>query len=124
MPRSFVRDMLLDVPAKDFDVATCATPDQVQAVFTRTEKAVGHSGVPHLDTYGAFTTWLMQQHNFTPQQIARVCALHPANFVREFLPANFTRASLKTKCAWSPFEGITFPGRVTHTILCGEVYAL
>ena len=40
-----VRDMLLDVPAKDFDVATSATPDQVQAIFTRTENVGAHFGV-------------------------------------------------------------------------------
>lgn len=44
------------------------------APHTLEEKAVGASGVPLLDTYGAFTTWLMQEHRFTPQQIARVCA--------------------------------------------------
>ena len=38
------------------------------------EKGKGTSGVPHLDTYGAFTTWLMAEHGFTAQQIARVCA--------------------------------------------------
>lgn len=112
------------------------------------EKQKGTSGVPHLDTYGAFTTWLMSEHGFTPQQIARVCAYNPGGFVREYLPKDLgsgfgriearytgsltildpkkpylvTREALQTKCGWSPFEGITFPGRVRHTIVRGRVY--
>ncbi len=118
------------------------------APHTLEEKAVGASGVPLLDTYGAFATWLMQEHNFTPQQIARVCAWNPGQFVREFLPQNFgegygriapgfvgsltvidpaapynvTRKSVRTKCAWSPFESFTFPGSVRFTVLQGNVH--
>lgn len=117
------------------------------APHTLEEKLVGHSGVPHLDTYGAFTTWLMAEHGFTPQEIARVCAWLPGQFVREFLPGTFgqgfghiapgyaasltildmkrpyavTRESVKTKCGWSPFEGFTFPGSVRATVLRGRV---
>jgi dihydroorotase len=29
---------------------------------------------------------------------------------------------MKTKCAWSPFEGFTFPGRVRATVVLGKVY--
>ena len=112
------------------------------------EKQKGTSGVPHLDTYGAFTTWLMTEHGFTPQQIARVCAYNPGNFVREYLPDGFgagfgrvesgysgsltildlqkpfkvKRENLRTKCGWSPFEGVTFPGTVRHTVVSGRVY--
>ncbi len=118
------------------------------APHTLEEKAVGASGVPLLDTYGAFATWLMQEHGFTPEQIARVCAYNPGRFVREFLPSEFgqgygriepgytgsltvidphapyvvTRESVRTKCAWSPFEGYTFPGSVRYTVLRGTVH--
>jgi poly(A) polymerase len=37
-----VRDMLLNRPAKDFDIATSATPDEVEALFERTH-ALGKS---------------------------------------------------------------------------------
>ena len=37
------------------------------------EKRKGTSGVPHLDTYGAFTTWLMAEHGFTRSRL-RECA--------------------------------------------------
>jgi dihydroorotase len=118
------------------------------APHTGEEKQEGVSGVPHLDTYGAFTTWLMKEHGFTPKEIARVCAANPGRFVREYLPKSYglgfgrvgngyagsltivdlhtpyavTRESLKTKCAWSPFEGYTFPGSVRHTVVRGRVY--
>ena len=118
------------------------------APHTLEEKAIGASGVPLLDTYGAFATWLIREHGFTPQDIARVCAWNPGLFVREFLPAGFgegygriapgymgsltildpakpyavTRESVKTRCAWSPFEGFTFPGSVRYTVLRGKVH--
>ena len=117
------------------------------APHTLAEKATGVSGVPHLDTYGAFTTWLMKEHGFTAQEIARVCAWNPGEWVREFLPTGFgkgygrieqgyvgsltivqpdapyvvRRETMKTKCAWSPFEGFTLPGRVRYTVLRGKV---
>ena len=118
------------------------------APHTLDEKAVGASGVPLLDTYGAFAAWLMREHGFTAEQIARVCAWNPGRFVREFLPAGFgegfgriapgyvgsltvldletpypvTRESVRTKCAWSPFEGYTLPGSVRCTVLRGAVF--
>ena len=118
------------------------------APHTLDEKAVGASGVPLLDTYGAFAAWLMREHNFMPQDIARVCAYNPGRFVREFLPAGFgegyghiapgymgsltildqtrpfrvTRESVRTKCAWSPFEGYTLPASVRFTVLRGVVH--
>jgi dihydroorotase len=113
------------------------------------EKGKGTSGVPHLDTYGAFTTWLMAEHGFTTQEIARVCAANPGRFVQPYLPEGYgkgfgrvqegylgsltildlktpytvTRESLKTKCGWSPFEGVSFPGGVRYTVVRGRVYS-
>lgn len=115
------------------------------APHTPEEKAVGASGVPLLDTYGAFTTWLMRDHAYLPQDIARICAYKPGCFVREFLPEGFgqgygliapgyvgsltildtktpyhvTRESIRSKCGWSPFEGMTLPGSVRYTVLRG-----
>ncbi len=118
------------------------------APHTLEEKLQGVSGVPHLDTYGAFATWLMAEHEFSAQDVARICAYHPGKFVNEFLPQGFgkgygviepgyvgsltilnpkapfvvRREDMKTKCGWSPFEGYTMPGRVTYTVLQGKVY--
>ncbi len=116
------------------------------APHTREEKLAGISGVPHLDTYGAFTTWLMAEHGFKPQDIARVCSYNPGRFVNQFLPkgpcfgeirkgyaGSFTvislhnptkvsSRSLKTRCGWSPFENLEFPGNVAATIVFGKIY--
>jgi poly(A) polymerase len=40
-----VRDLLLGVEAKDFDVATSATPEEVMGAFARTEAVGAHFGV-------------------------------------------------------------------------------
>jgi len=118
------------------------------APHTLEEKVKGASGVPHLDTLGAFATWLMAEQGFSTQDIARVFSYHPGIFVREFLPTGFgmgygaiesgyvgsltildlekpyavTRESVKTKCGWSPFEGYTLPGSVRYTVLRGKIY--
>lgn len=114
------------------------------APHTKEEKLKGTSGVPHLDTYGAFATWLIKKHNFTPQDIARVCAYNPGQFINDFTEIKFGQIkegyagsiavvdtnsptiikteNLKTKCGWSPFENTTFPGRVSYTIIKGRVY--
>ena len=83
-----------------------------------------------------------------PQQIARVCAHNPGEWVREFLPSGFgkgygriepgyvgsltivepdapyvvRRETIQTKCGWSPFEGVKLPGRVRYTVLRGTVH--
>ena len=118
------------------------------APHTLDEKIAGASGVPHLDTLGAFATWLMAEQEFSPTDIARVFAHNPGQFVREFLPQSLgkgfgliapgyvgsltvldpkrpylvTRDSVKTKCGWSPFEGYTLPGSVRCTVIRGKSY--
>lgn len=47
------------------------------------------SGAPWLDVYGLVCTWLMQQHKFTAQDIARVAAYHPGMFVNSHLKRQF-----------------------------------
>jgi dihydroorotase len=113
------------------------------APHTLEEKAKGISGMPHLDTYGAFTTWLMKEHGFTDADIARVASRNPGIFLNEFMNEKYGEIApgfvgslaiismkektieskdVKTKCGWSPFEGVTFPGSVTMTINRGVVY--
>lgn len=113
------------------------------APHTKKEKEEGMSGMPHLDTYGLFTTWLMKEHGFLPQDIARICAYNPGRFVNQFIPEKYGKIEegyvgsftiidpskpvivqgkdLRTKCSWSPFEGIEFPGQVIYTIHKGRI---
>ncbi|MDR3643356.1 MAG: amidohydrolase family protein [Candidatus Doudnabacteria bacterium] len=114
------------------------------APHTIGEKENGMSGIPQLDTFGSFASWLMAEHGFTAQEIARVCAYNPGKFMNNFMPIKFgeiktgfagcltvlnmdrpviiSKTTLKTKCGWSPFEGFEFSGSVAATIIRGKVY--
>lgn len=113
------------------------------APHTLEEKAKGISGQPHLDTYGPFVTWLIQSQGFTPEQVAAFCCENPGRFVNPYQaplklgrieagytasltvlnlqrPTTIERSQLKTKCGWSPFEGVTFPGSVEALWIAGQ----
>jgi dihydroorotase len=47
------------------------------------------SGAPWLDTYAIVCAWLMREHHFKAQDIARVAAYNPGQFVNRFLGAQF-----------------------------------
>ncbi|OGI65315.1 amidohydrolase [Candidatus Nomurabacteria bacterium RIFCSPLOWO2_01_FULL_39_18] len=116
------------------------------APHTGEEKLKGTSGTPQLDTYGYFTTWLMKEHNFTPEAIAKVCSYNPGKFFNQFTKNRYGKVEggyagsltiidlrksttikkemLKTKCGWSPFEGVTFPGSVVMTIIKGKRFPI
>jgi dihydroorotase len=111
------------------------------APHTLAEKERGVSGQPHLDTYGPFVTWLLVEQGFTPERIAAICSANPGAFVNAYQkekwgrllpgyvgsltvldlkkPTTVRRADLKTKCGWSPFEGVTFPGSVAAVFVRG-----
>ncbi|MBS0260495.1 MAG: amidohydrolase family protein [Planctomycetes bacterium] len=114
------------------------------APHTLEEKARGISGQPHLDTYGAFVTWLILKQGFHPEQVARFCAENPGRFVNPYTaprkfgqiapgyaaaftvlnlkqPTTIRREDLFTKCGWSPFEGVTFPGSVEAVFVDGRL---
>jgi len=106
------------------------------------EKLHGHSGMPQLDTYGPFVAWLLVEQKFKPERIAELCCANPGAFVAPYQsekfgrllpgyvgsftvldrakPTTIRREDLKTKCGWSPFEGMTFPGSVTAMWVRGE----
>ena len=119
------------------------------APHTLEEKARGISGQPHLDTYGAFVTWLIVSQGFRPEQVAAFCSENPGRFVNRYSglqgreprkfgriepgyvasltvlnlarPVTIRREELRTKCGWSPFEGVTFPGSVEAVFLDGKL---
>ncbi len=110
------------------------------APHLRQEKAEGLAGVPGLDDYGHLVSWLIRAHGFDPLLLALVCASNPASFfgmhdrgeisvgkkgdltVLDVKSPERVRAEdLMTKCGWSPYEGIEFPGRVKVTVKGGRV---
>ena len=113
------------------------------APHTMADKEKGASGMPYLDTFGSFTTWLLDR-GMTPQRLAEVAAYNPGRIFSRFrddrygeikegyvgsftvinpnAPTTVTRSMLRTKCGWSPFEGQTFPGRVEATIVRGNYH--
>ncbi len=118
------------------------------APHTLDDKAGGSPGMPHLDTVGAFVSWLMQDCGFSPVRIAEVFAGAPGEIIHPYLEwpqgrievgsaANFSvldlsgttevegshikgRGPLETRCGWSPFDGIRFPGAVKRTVVRGR----
>ncbi len=118
-------------------IATDHAPHSIE------EKIKGTSGTPQLDTYGSVASWLMKEHNFSPEDILRICSYNPGKFFNQFSGSKYgevkegfagsltildmqkeskvTKENLKTKCGWSPFEGVVFPGSVTATIIKGRI---
>ena len=116
------------------------------APHTLAEKSRGISGQPQLDTYGGFVTWLMAKQGFRPEQVAVFCSVNPGRFVNPYAaprkygriepgyvasltilnmarPLTICRENLLTKCGWSPFEGVTFPGSVEAVFIDGSLVA-
>ena len=112
------------------------------APHTVAEKEQGVSGQPHLDTYGPFVTWLLAEQGFTPERVAAICSANPGAFVNPYRrekwgrllpgyvgsltvldlrrPTTVRREDLRTKCGWSPFEGVRFPGSVAAVFVRGR----
>jgi dihydroorotase len=118
------------------------------APHTLDDKRSGSPGMPHLDTLGPFTGWLMSQCGFRAERIAEILSAAPAILFRQDLDlahgaietgyaASFTlldttgstlvegdqikwRGPLGTLCGWSPFEGIRLPARVAGTVVRGK----
>lgn len=112
------------------------------APHTLAEKEKGVSGQPHLDTFGPFVTWLLVEQGFTPERIAAICSANPGAFVNPYTrekfgrllpgyagsltvldlrrPTTVRREDLRTRCGWSPFEGMTFPGSVAAVFIRGQ----
>ena len=79
------RELLLDAfLAGDIDfLATDHAPHSLK------EKKQGISGLPGLDTYGAFVTWAICKQGACPKLMAKMCSENPGRFVNRFL-SSFT----------------------------------
>ncbi len=119
------------------------------APHTNQDKLGGAPGMPHLDTYGAFAAWLINRQRISPEKIADLFSRAPASLMKNYLhkgygdlkignPANITgldlngrtvvmgsmirdRGPLRTKCGWSPFDGIELPGLVSLVLIRGQL---
>lgn len=99
----------------------------------------GACGVPGLDNYGNMVSWLIGSQGFAPETIAAVCAGNQARFfgledrgsitvgkradltvVDLKAPEKASSRLIRSKCGWTPYEGVDFPGRVRWTIFEGR----
>jgi dihydroorotase len=107
------------------------------------EKERGISGIPHLDTFGPFLFWLRGEE-VSWSTICRAAAEAPGRALSRFsshphgrleegfvgsltilnaeLPITIRRQRLRTRAAWSPFEGMTFSGSVAYTVVRGKLF--
>jgi len=110
------------------------------APHTLTEKQnEGACGVPGLDNYGNLVSWLIRRHGFALETIAAVSAGNQARFfgledrgsiavgkradfavVDLKAPEKASSRAIRSKCGWTPYEGVEFPGRVRWTIFGGK----
>jgi dihydroorotase len=96
------------------------------------------SGMPELDTYSAFVTKLIGEFRFPFSDILKITSQNAAasfglgkRVIEKGEPATMTlldmrpetvqKRTLRTKCGWSPYEGMEFPGRCKATIVGGNI---
>jgi dihydroorotase len=115
------------------------------APHTLGEKGAGDfwdapSGVPSVEHYGGFAALLLAR-GMEPKNLARATSYNAAEFyklegkgrIEEGFLADLTVLNTQrhvrvgppyqTKCGWSPYEGMEFPGGVSYTIRRGRVIA-
>jgi len=59
--------------------------------YYATCKENGMSGAPWLDVYGLVCAWLLNEHKFRPQDVARVASYMPGKFVNPHLKRQFSK---------------------------------
>ena len=110
------------------------------APHTIEENAAGVSGVPLLDTFGAYLCRLADEGIPWPVLVERASTT-PAKIFSNFIDGHFgdlqpgsvasltvldlrqpwsiERKDVRSRAGWSPFEGTTFPGQVIETVIRG-----
>jgi dihydroorotase len=96
------------------------------------------SGLPGLDNYSNFISALHEHFHIPLDDLANLTSWNASRMfgvkggeIKEGNPANLTlldmksetieRSGLKTKCGWSPYESMHFPGRTKATVINGKV---
>ncbi|MBN2330783.1 MAG: dihydroorotase family protein [Candidatus Aenigmarchaeota archaeon] len=99
------------------------------------------SGLPELDTFSNFIAALGRHYGVPWDDVLKLTSLNavkafglPSREIKPGNAANMTlidmnpetieREDLKTNCGWSPYEGMTFPGRCRAVIIDGEPLVL
>jgi dihydroorotase len=71
------------------EIASLIRQNDQHGLFVQTCVENNTSGAPWLDTYALVCCWLMREHDFTPQDIARVAAYNPGQFANRFLSKQY-----------------------------------
>jgi len=101
------------------------------APHTHEEKAEGANGVPGLETTLPLLLKAEEMGKITREKIIELCHSAPARIFGiptddetyveiDMTPTTIKNADLKTKCGWSPFDGVEVPGKVSKVVLRGE----
>ncbi len=103
------------------------------------DKEKGAKGLPGLDVYGNIVAWLIDTLKVDPTYIAKLVSYNSAKLfnlerlggirenyyanicVIEFEPEKINSENHFTKCGWSPYDGMRFPGKAAYTIFKGNV---
>lgn len=121
------------------------------APHTVAEKKLGVSGMPHLDSFGPFSGWLIKECGFDPKRIAQALSEEPCRIMAPNLSAKYGRVQkgygasftvldfgrttnigtpddsnsnrrIFSRCGWSPFEHLSLPAYTKFTIINGRVF--
>jgi dihydroorotase len=116
------------------------------APHTIEENQKGISGIPQLDTYSLFVTYMIKTLNIPITTIAKICSENPGKFVEPYLngkygkgfgkwepgylanftvlnlnrPDHFTKNRMFSKSGWSPFDNFLFPGSIESVFWKGK----
>ncbi len=109
----------------DFLVTDHAPHTIDEKIYALESGLFNYPGVPNLDCYGPFVTWLIKEQGVSIKTIENITHYNPSKFlganekdIESFVILNLSKPffvekhKLRTKCNWSPFEGFTFPGSV------------
>lgn len=114
--------------------------DHAPHTLAEKESADPPSGTTGLDNYANLVSWLIKKQGITPMHVARLTSGNQARFFGLMdrgaiakgkradivvldmkSPEKVKRESLRTKCGWSPYVGLEFPGRARWTIKNGNL---